>query len=240
MILQCRAPLRSLLRHSLRTALLRELKYPRNRRRLPVTPASAAAAPQPQPAERRPYSGTHRCHRTALSSRFHCDASSSSAMNIITSFRVSLHCTRRPPLGEPPRLRQAHPDLRNKAAEQKLTFVRIPKSQRCPHCPAGVHKCAAAEVEGASSDMPESMSKRSEQKPCRKSASPWPTIHPSHLGPRSSEIRTAWCTSSVPRGPSSALYRTSSGRPRDMDVSETSAGFHKDSLCSRRCLGDVP
>ena len=38
--------------------------------------------------------------------------------------------------------------------------------------------------------------KRSEQKPYRRSASRWPTIHSSHLGLRFSEIRTARCQSS--------------------------------------------
>ena len=53
------------------------------------------------------------------------------ASNIVTGLQFPLHCTRRPLPGEPPRLRRGHPDLRNKAAEQKLTFVRMPGSHRC-------------------------------------------------------------------------------------------------------------
>ena len=45
MILQCGAPLRSLLRHSLHTALFWELEHPRNRRRLRSSPLPRETCP---------------------------------------------------------------------------------------------------------------------------------------------------------------------------------------------------
>ena len=74
--------------------------------------------------------------------------------------------------------------------EQKLTFTRIPKSQRCLHCPADDTSAQQQKqrVLHAGKHV-----RRSEQKPYRRSASPWPTIHPSHPGPRFSEIRMARC-----------------------------------------------
>ena len=124
------------------------------------------------------------------------------------------HCSRRPLPGEPPRLRRAHPDLCNKSSGAKLTFVRIPDSQRCLHYPADLQKRAAAGAEGASSDMPESMSDVLSRNPTGEAPHPGPTVHPSHVGPRCSEIRTARCQSSVPRGRRIPGQAAISGPPR--------------------------
>ena len=158
---------------------------------LPAAPPqhdTALWAPAP-PAERRAYSGIrsnspqdsplqettvmllHAARRTPYQSEsFLCTA-------LVVRHRASPHDSK------------ADPDLRNKAAEQKLTSVRIPSAQRYLHRPADVHKRAAAEAEVASSDMPESMSRCSEQKPCRRRAPPWPTMHPRTQDPATARYK---------------------------------------------------